>query len=185
MGTDRARGAFIPIVLTVATLLGVLEVTAERGANSVPSPASSSWSTSLHEMEAAIARGDLMAAATSSHQVYRAALATRSWEAFLAAGDGALRLGEATQGRDAAEPDARRLFLAALFLARSQHSLDGVLGATEAFVRLGDHEVVAKGLAIARELAGSDPSSQARVREVADRSARAAVAAGERDEEGL
>src|SRR5215472_17460753 len=123
MGTDRARGAFIPVVLTVATLLGVLEVTAERGANSVPSPASSSWSTSRHAMEAALARG--------------------SWQAFLAAGDGALRLGEATQGRDAAEPDGRRLFLAALFLARSQHSLDGVLRATEAFVRLGDHEVVA------------------------------------------
>jgi len=185
MGTDRARGAFIPIVLTVATVLGVLEVTAERGANSVPHPAPSSWSTSLHEMDDAIARGDLMAAATSGHQVYRAALAIRSWEAFLAAGDGTLRLGEATQGRDAAEPDARRLYLAGLFLARSQHSLDGVLRATEAFVRLGDPEVVAQGLAIARELAGSDPAFQARVRDVADRSARGAVAAGERDEEGL
>src|SRR5262245_22672058 len=150
MGTDRARGAFIPIVLTVATLLGVLEVTAQRGAHPVPRPAPTSWSTSLHEMDAAIARGDLMAAATSGHQVYRAALATRSWEAFLAAGDGVLRLGEATQGRDAAEPDARRLYLAALFLARSQDSLEGVLRATEAFVRLGDHEVVAKGLEIGR-----------------------------------
>jgi len=185
MGTDRARGAFIPVVLTVATLLGVLEVTAERGANPVPRPAPSSWSTSLHEMDAAIARGDLMAAATSGHQVYRAALATRSWEAFLAAGDSALRLGEATQARNAAEPDARRLYLSALFLARSQYSLDGVLQATEAFVRLGDHDVVAQGLALACGLAGSDPASQARVREVADRSARQAVAAGERDEEGL
>src|SRR5262249_59412117 len=127
--------------------------------------------TSLHEMEAAIARGDLMAAATSSHQVYRAALATRSWEAFLAAGDGALRLGEATQGRNAAEPDARRLYLAALFLARSQYSLDGVLRATEAFVRLGGHEAVAKGLNIARELAGEDPPAQRRARELARRAA--------------
>jgi len=185
MGTERARGAFIPVVLTVATLLGVLEVTAERGASPTARPEPSSWSTSLHEMDAAIARGDLMAAASSRHQAYRAALSNRSWEAFLAAGDGWLRLGEATQSRSAAEPEARRLYLAALFLARSQDSLDGVLRATEAFQQLGDHDVVAQGLSIARELAGSDPQSQTRVREVADRSAREAVAAGERDEEGL
>ena len=185
MGTERARGVFIPIVLTVATLLGVLEVTAERSAHPSLRPEPPSWSTSLREMDAAIARGDLMAAASSRHQVYRAAIAERSWEAFLAAGDGSLRLGEATQSRDAAEPEARRFYIAALFRARSEYSLDGVLRATEAFVRLGDHDVVAQGLSIARELAGSDLESQARVREVADRSAHGAVAAGERDAEGL
>src|SRR5262249_38216928 len=186
MGTERARGVFIPIVLTVATLLGVLEVTAERSAHPSLRPEPPSWSTSLSEMDAAIARGDLMAAASSRHQVYRAAIAERSWRAFLAAGDGSLRLGDATQSRDVAEPEARRVYIAALFRARSEYSLDGVLRATEAFVRLGDHDdVVAQGLSIARELAGSDPESQARVREVADRSAHGAVAAGERDAEGL
>jgi hypothetical protein len=185
MGTERARRVFIPIVLTVATLLGVLEVTAERGTHPSPRPEPPSWSTSLQEMDAAIARGDLMAAASSRHQVYRAAISVRSWEAFLAAGDGSLRLGEATQSRSAAEHEARRLYLAALFRARSQYSLDGLLRATEAFVRLGDHDMVAQGLSMARELAGSDPESQARVREVAHRSAHEAVAAGERDAEGL
>jgi len=185
MGTERARGIFIPVVLTVATLLGALEVTAERSAHPSVHSAPPSWSTSLREMDAAIARGDLMAAANSRHQVYRAAIAERSWEAFLAAGDGSLRLGEATQSRALAEPEARRFYIAALFRARSGYSLDGVLRATEAFLRLGDHDVVTQGLSIARELAGSDPESQARVREVADRSAHGAVAAGERDAEGL
>src|SRR5262250_2490074 len=184
MGTERARGIFIPVVLTVATLLGALEVTAERSAHPSVYSAPLSWSTSLREMDAAIAR-DLMAAANSRHQVYRAAIAERSWEAFLAAGDGSLRLGAATQSRALAEPEARRFYVAALFRARSGYSLDGVLRATEAFLRLGDHDVVAQGLSIARELAGSDPESQARVREVADRSAHGAVAAGERDAEGL
>src|SRR5262249_36319885 len=103
----------------------------------------------------------------------------------LAAGDCALRLGEATQGRSAAEPDARRLYLAALFRARSQYSLDGVLRATEAFVRLGDPDVGAQGRALARELARSAPEAHARVRVVADRCARESVASSERDEEGL
>jgi hypothetical protein len=184
MGSERTRRAFIPVVLAAATLLAVLEVMAERSADLAPKP-EASWSSSLHDMDAAIARGDLMAAAASGHEAYRAALTSRSWEAFLAAGDAALRLGEATQSRSNAEPDARRLYLTSLFRARSQFSLDGVLQATEAFARLGDHDVVTRGLSIARELAGSDPVAQARVREIADRCSREAVAAGERDEEGL
>jgi hypothetical protein len=63
--------------------------------------------------------------------------------------------------------------------------LDGVLQATEAFARLGDRDVVAQGLSIAIDLAGSDPAAQARVRGVADRSFHEAVAAGERGEDGL
>ena len=181
---ERARGAFISVIFAAATLLAVLEVTAERGAD--PSPKSdTSWVSFLHEMDQAIARGDVMSAAVANRGTYRAAIASRSWEGFLAAGDAVLRLGDATHSRGAAEPDARRLYLAALFRARSQSSLDGVLRTTEAFARLGDHEVVAQGLSIARDLAGSDPDAQARVRMVADRSSREAMAASERGEDGL
>jgi hypothetical protein len=184
MGTDSKRRTFFSLVLGAASLLAVLEVTAERGGE--PSPKQdTSWVSSLSEMDQAIARGDLMAAAAARREAYRAAIAGRTWEGFLAAGDAVLRLGDAAQSRGAAEPDARRLYLAALFRARSQYSLDGVLRATEAFARLGDREVVAQGLSIAVDLAGPDPAAQARVREVADRSSREAMAAGERGEEGL
>ena len=169
MGTERVRGIFISLVLAVATLLAVLEVTAERADRAEPKPASSSGSA-LRDMDEAIARGDVMSAAAARHEAYRSAVAGRTWQGYLAAGDAALRLGDATRGRAAAAPDARKLYVAALFRARSQHSLDGVLQATEAFARLGDSDAVAQGLSIARDLAGSDPAAQARVRRSADRS---------------
>ena len=178
MRTESRRGVFISLVLAAATLLAVFEVTAERGGERAPKH-DTSWVSSLHKMDQALARGDLPAAAAARREAYRAAIARGTWEGFLAAGNAVVRLGDATQSRGAAEPDARRLYLAALFRARSQYSLDGVLQATEAFARLGDRELVAQGLAIAVELAGSEPAAQARVREVADRLSREAVAAAE------
>jgi hypothetical protein len=134
-------------------------------------------------MEEATARGDIRVAVRLRDETYRAAVNSRTWEGFLAAGDAVLRLGDLTQNRAAAEPDARRLYLAALFRARSQYSLDGVLQATDAFARLGDRDVVAQGLAIARDLAGSDPDAQARVRMVAHGSTPEAVTVSERYED--
>jgi hypothetical protein len=60
-----------------------------------------------------------------------------------------------------------------------------VLQGHEAFARLGDRSVVAQGLSIARELAGSDPAAQARVHMVANGSTGEAVTASERDEDGF
>ena len=173
---------FIYVVLVAATLLAALEVTVARGSASAPkadTPWTSPWTSPLRDMDQAIARGDVASAVTARREAYRAAIASRRWEGFLAAGDAILRLGDMTQSRPTAEPDARRLYLSALFRARGQHSLDGVLLATEAFARLGDRDVVEKGLRMARDLAGSDPESQARVRLVEDRSSRSAASGGD------
>jgi hypothetical protein len=180
MVIERAQRIFIYVVLGAATLLAALEVTAARGSASAPKAdtqwVDTQWMSPLRDMDDAIARGDLTAAETARHEAYRAAIASRKWEGFLAAGDAVLRLEEATQSRGTAEPEARRLYLPALFRARGQQSLDGVLLATEAFARLGDGDVVEKGLRMARDLAGSDPEAQARVHLVADRSSRSAEA---------
>lgn len=174
---------FIYMVLTAATLLAALEVTAARGGASAPK-ADIQWTSPLSDMDEATGRGDVAAAVTARNEAYRAAIASRKWEAFLAAGDAILRLGDLTQSRSTAEPEARRLYLSALFRARGQQSLDGVLLATEAFARLGDRDVVEKGLSMARDLAGSDPEAQARVRLVEYRSSRSA-AAGADGRQGL
>src|SRR5262249_28700600 len=139
--------------------------------------------SALRDVDDAIARGDMMSAAAARHGAYRAAVASRTWEGYLTAGDAALRLGEATQGRAAAEPEARQLYLAALSRARSQHSMDGVLQPAEAFARRGGADAVAQGLSIARDLAGSDPAAQARVRRGADRSTADATALGAHGDE--
>ena len=175
---------FIYVVLAAASLLAALEVTAVRRSASAPKAhtrwADAPWMSPLRDMDDAIARGDLTAAETARHEAYRAAIASRRWEGFLAAGDAILRLGEATQSRGSAEPEARRLYLSALFRAPGQQSLDGVLLATEAFARLGDGDVVEQGLRMARDLAGSDPEAQARVRLVEDRSPRSAAVGRDR-----
>jgi hypothetical protein len=178
MVIDGVPRFFIFVVLGVATLLAALEVTAARGSGSAPK-ADTQWTSPLVDIDQAIARGDVASAVTARQEAYRAAIASRRWEGFLAAGDAILRLGDMTQNRSTAEPEARRLYLSALFRARGQQSLDGVLLATEAFARLGDRDVVEKGLRMARDLAGSDPGAQARVRLVEDRSSRSAVAAGD------
>ena len=178
MGTKRAQRIFIYLVLAAATLVAALEVRVARGGDPAPKP-DMPWLAPLGKMDQAIERGDLMSAALAQHEVYRAAIASRRWEGYLAAGDAILRLGDMTQNRSTAEPEARRLYLSALFRARSQQSLDGVLLATEAFARLGDSDVVEHGLRMARDLAGSDPEAQARVRLVEDRSSRSAVAGGD------
>jgi hypothetical protein len=180
----RVPRVFIYLVLAAATLLAALEVTTARGSASAPKAdtqwADATWMSPLRDMDEAIARGDLTAAESARHEAYRAAIASRRWEGFLAVGDAVLRLGEATRSRTRAEPEARRLYLSALFRAPGQHSLDGVLLATEAFARLGDRDVVERGIRLARDLAGSDPDAQARVRLVEDRSSHSAAAGRDR-----
>ena len=58
---------------------------------------------------------------------------------------------------------ARANYLFALFRARDQRSLDGVLQAADAFSRLGDASVVRQALVVARDLAGRDAVAHARV----------------------
>jgi 16S rRNA (cytosine967-C5)-methyltransferase len=84
------------------------------------------------------------------------------------------RPGETVLGGEffqAAGGKGRRIYLAALFRARQQESLDGVLRTAEAFAGLGDRELVDRCLRIAESLAARVPDAQARerVREVAER----------------
>ena len=178
MAIEGVPRVFIYAVLAAATLLAALEVTVARGSASGPK-ADTPWTSPLRDMDRAIGRGDVESAVMARHEAYRAAITSRSWDGFLAAGDAILRLGDMTQNRSRAEPEARRLYLSALFRARGQQSLDGVLLATEAFARLRDRDVVEHGLRMARDLAGSDPEAQARVRLVEDRSSRVAAAGGD------
>ena len=162
MGDLRARRIFFSLVLGAAVLIGALEVALARSGNPI-ARLSAPWMTPLEDMDCALARADFAAAATARHRAHLAALGSRSWEGFLAVGDAALRLGDASGDRRAMEPEARRAYLSALTHARAQRSLDGVLHATEAFARLGDRDMVERGIRVARDLAGTDDDAQARV----------------------
>ena len=168
MDAERVRRLFLSLVLVAAALLAVLEVRLARTGDPAAAPAAP-WLTPIADTDRALASGDLASAAASRHRAYLAALGSRSWEGFVAVGDAALRLGEASGDRHAMEPEARRAYRAALSRARAERSLDGVLRATESLARLGDRDDVEQGLRLGRDLAGNDREAQARVATVAGR----------------
>jgi hypothetical protein len=86
-----------------------------------------------------------------------------SWPVVLRAGDAARVRGDV--------PSARRAYLTALFRARGERSLVGVLGAAEGFQALGDREVVERALGMAAALGpdGGTASTNARLQALRDR----------------
>jgi hypothetical protein len=74
-----------------------------------------------------------------------------SWEPLLRVGDEARLRGDT--------PAARRAYLAGLFRARGESSLDGVLLAAEAFADLGDREVARHAVGMASALEPGDTSA--------------------------
>jgi hypothetical protein len=142
----------------------------ERLAAEVPSAvASRTWTTPLGQADAAMERGDAVAARSAWREAYAAAIRSGQWEGMIAVGDASRRLGESDGLRREGLARARQAYLTALFRARREHSLDGTLRAANAFGELGDRDVVALALRIAEQQAGSDPQARARVRNVADR----------------
>jgi hypothetical protein len=128
------------------------------------------WTVHLRQSHEALRQQNTNAAQEAWHRAYLAALSSASWEARLDVGDTSLQIGEA-KGRESAKAKARSLYMDALFRARSQGSLDGVLRAGEAFAALGDHEVASQAIRIAERLAAEDkdPYAFSRVRSVSER----------------
>jgi hypothetical protein len=159
-----ALGALLLVLLVAG--LSVMERLAADTPNAV---ASNAWTRPLEQADAALERGDIAAATAAWREAYAAAIRSAGWEGMLAVGDAARRqsLSASTRGDSLAR--ARQSYLTALFRARHERSLDGVLQAAIAFGELGDRDVLAQALRIAEQQAGRDPLARARVRTVADR----------------
>jgi hypothetical protein len=155
----------IIIVGSIAAIVGAIPMVASQAPTGLPGEGDALWKVHLAGVEESLGRGDLGAAERASRLAYGEAVWSRRWEAMIAAGDTALRLGQAEGRRQAFEPAARRAYRAALLRARGQGSLDGVLRAAEAFAALGDREVAQGCLRIAEGLAAqtADPEAHARV----------------------
>jgi hypothetical protein len=84
-------------------------------------------------------------------------------------GDAALRIATIPRLSWAFEAKARQVYLATLFRARDQSSIDRVLRTAEAFAALGDRAVVEQCLRVADDLAARarNPESRERVQVVA------------------
>lgn len=164
--TDLAHRPPTLIVIAAAILfilLAALEVMAGQLTPPASGPAAP-WMTHLRQVDDALAKRDLPVAERAWRDAYAAAVASRRWEGMIEVGDVARRIGEVTGPRATADARARWTYQTALFRARQQKSLDGVLRTAEAFAALGDREVVVQCLRIAEHLAAALRDAGARDR---------------------
>lgn len=156
---------------SIALALAALILAAQAPAGSVGAEHQQPWGPALRRMDDALAQRNVTAALLAFRSAHLAALGSRRWEGMADVGDAALRLNAALTPPRTMKARAREAYLNALFRARADQSLDGVLRVTEAFARLGDRDVVAQCLAIAETLASGrhDAAGVARVRALAER----------------
>jgi hypothetical protein len=122
------------------------------------------WRAQLVKVDAAAHTNDAARAVLLWREAYAAALKSRHWEGLIAVGDAYRGLGDLGGFGEAAVAKAHEIYLAALFRARQEASLDGVLRAAEAFAEIGDAEVVEQCLKAARTLAEQTRDARAEQR---------------------
>jgi hypothetical protein len=164
-------------VIVIAATAAAIVLAPRTSPTSVPPPAAAetearpAWQIALDAMDHALEAGNISGAEMAWRNAYGFAMRSRRWQALVAAGDGSLRIGERLPVNRPYRARAAEAWRAALFLARAQHSMDGVLSVAEGFGRLGDREGLSQVLRIADGLAAADPSDEARrrVQEVRNR----------------
>ena len=173
----RLTGPVIWRFLTVAVVSGAAVIVwalpyAHRAVETRPevlvsgghAPSASSTAERIAAIGEAVQGGDLATARAAWHDTYRSLRRTRDWQGMAALGDIALGIAGASGARQQWEGEARQAYLGALFRARAEASLDGILRATDAFATLGDHDVVEEGLRVAESVALRTGTAEARDR---------------------
>lgn len=149
----RAAVALLAALLAALVVSGAWRVPGAGAAERTPAGRVAEWAASVAAVDEALAQRDVAVAARRAEEAYRAALASRRWEAMAAVGDAYLELAELSGVLDPWVPRARAAYLAALFRARAAGSAAGSLRVAEAFAGLGDTEAAAGALRIADRLA--------------------------------
>jgi hypothetical protein len=156
-------------------MIGILGLTLLPGA---ASGWAGPWRDHLAAMDEALDRQDLLGAGRAWREAHLAAQGSWRWDGLVEVADGCLRLARASSNGRGLVPEARGLYLTALFRARQQRSVEGMLRAAEGFNRLEDHEATSQALRLAESLAAEsgDARDRALVRGLAERLARKGTA---------
>lgn len=166
----RYCSLFLAITSTLGSMLLVVMVVADVFAHhALGTEAQLDWKVLLARMDEALARNQVAGAESLWREACVAALRSRHWEGMVAVADAYRQLGARAGFRGDAK--ARQLYLTALFRARSEMSLEGVLRAAQGFAELGDREVVDQCIGAAWGVAAKtrNPLDEARVRAFAAR----------------
>ena len=152
--------------ILVAVLLALDAVPTPRRAPSATPPA---WDATRAGVLYAIAARDVAEAGRAWDIAHAVAIASHDWAVMLEVGHLALRLGDAGAMRGAAER-ARECYLIALFRARRDGRLDGVLRSAEALADVGDASSAGEALRVAAGLAAhAEPEARDAYRRTAER----------------
>ena len=135
------------------------------------STAEGSWTQHLQRMDEALGEGNASAVVRAWRHAYAAALGSPGWVGLVEVAAASLRIGAIPGFARASEARARETYWTALFRARQQGSLNGVLDAAEAFGAIGDRSMVEQCIRIAESLAAlnADSGTAERVRDLAAR----------------
>jgi hypothetical protein len=130
-----------------------------------------SWQARLLRVEQAMADADYVRAELLWRDAYAAALKSRHWEGMVAVADTYRALGARAGFPAVAVAKARQAYLTALFRARSEGSLAGVLITADRFAELGDREVVEQCIRVAKKVAAQsrDPYAAEHLRAFVER----------------
>lgn len=142
---------------------GLLVLALAGQATAVAAP-EAPWAPASRQVDAALARKEYTLALRSANEAYGLALGSERWDGMISVGDLYRRIGEATGLRVSFNTKAREAYQTALFRARQQASIEGVLRAVEGYAALGDGKMVTLGLRVADRLAVGNPEAQADVR---------------------
>lgn len=129
------------------------------------------WTAHIQAMEQALSDNDPAESVRAWQQAYSAALSHPGWLGLLTVAGASLQLSAIPGLARGAAARARETYWIALFRARQQRSLDGVLQVADAFSLLGDLAAVEQCMRAAAELASRTGDAEAadRVRLVAER----------------
>ena len=175
MKADQSLGSHTSLVLavaSVATLMVVAVMAMDLFADhALGTDAQLAWRAQLKKVDAALANNNVSAAELAWRETYAAALKSRHWEGMVAVGDACWQVGDAGGFHHAARAKARQSYLTALFRARGEGSVDGVLRVAERFAELGDRDVVEQCIRVAWTVAAQakDPLAQQSVRAFTER----------------
>lgn len=127
------------------------------------------WVVHIEVMDRAIETRNTTEAVRAWRAAYAAALEHPGWGGLVQVASASLRIGRIAGFAKASEARARETYWTALFRARRQGSLAGVLQTAEAFGVLGDHAMVEQCIRVAQGLAalGGDAATAARVHAIA------------------
>lgn len=150
-GMRRGRGPACQLVVVVGVVaVTLLGVTGPSWSDDLEPRRSTS---ALAAVEEAWARDDVRAAVRAWRTAVGVARGERHWEALVAVGDASLRLGAIPGIHEWPEAGARSMYVEALFRARQQRSLRGIVQIAQRFAWLGDMEVVERSLRLTDSLA--------------------------------